>query len=129
MQTFKEWMAKKESFEPEHIFAGLNIGDKPAVYSHPERGGLVRTGVKVVDDNLIISKPKIRGKVGDMAKTVASYFGAETENPKEMAEKFYKKLRVMGFQVEQPKETDFGFILKFNNNLDAQRAFHKTKEF
>ena len=35
----------------------------------------------------------------------------------------------MGFQVKQPKETDFGFILKFNNNLDAQRAFHKTKEF
>ena len=128
MQTFKEWMTKKESFEPEHIFTGLGVDRKPAIYSHPSRGGLLNKGVRVEDDKLIISKPKIGGKVGDIARTVASYFGGESMSLEDAVKAFYKDLKDRGYWVEKPVEEDFGFVLNFRNNLDAQKAFHRTKD-
>lgn len=107
MQTFNEWVKnKKESFEPEHWLAGTGAEAKTGKYSHPSSGGWLNPKIQVLDNTLIIKKPKF-GKA-DIAK---------------LAEEWTKKLEEIGHKVELENKPDES-ILKFYNNEKAQRAFH-----
>jgi hypothetical protein len=107
MQTFNEWVkTKKESFEPEHWLADTGAEAKPRGDSHPAKGGWLKPKIQVLDDTLIIKKPKFAK--ADIAK---------------MAEEWTKKLKDIGHIVELENKPDES-ILKFYNNEKAQRAFH-----
>lgn len=120
MQTFAEWMEKKESFEPERPFEDLDISGQKMLYSHPtrEENGVE---IKVMDNDLILKKMD-----SGISGYVRRMFGRHEDGSKVemLAKKYAKALRDYFPKLSKISEDEWK--LSFANNERAQRAFVKT---